>query len=105
MQPVLFSLVTMKYNSYFIFIEGDVPDEPQPVKKEEKRNFRTPITTLNMKSDPISTILDKIDAEISALSRSQSVRYNCLVYSFSPLQCLETSQILYYTCQFKKNSI
>ncbi|CAC5413446.1 unnamed protein product [Mytilus coruscus] len=52
--------------------EGDVADDQPPERKGHKKNFKTPITTLNMKSDPISTILDKIDAEISSLSRSQS---------------------------------
>ncbi|XP_071181008.1 putative leucine-rich repeat-containing protein DDB_G0290503 isoform X15 [Mytilus edulis] len=52
--------------------EGDVADDQPPERKGHKKNFKTPITTLNMKSDPISTILHKIDAEISSLSRSQS---------------------------------
>ena len=52
--------------------EGDICDDNPPSRKEDRKKFKTPITTLNMKDDPISTILNKIDAEISTLSRSQS---------------------------------
>jgi hypothetical protein len=55
------------------FTEGDICDDNPPSRKEDRKKFKTPITTLNMKNDPISTILNKIDAEISTLSRSQSV--------------------------------
>lgn len=63
------------HGDFFIIIEGDVADDQPPERKGHKKNFKTPITTLNMKSDPISTILDKIDAEISSLSRSQLVGF------------------------------